>query len=133
MVFGPAEAFTPEQLAQLYDVNVLSTQRENRAVLPHLRRQKQGLVVWVSSSSSAGGTPPYLAPYFAAKAGMDAMAVVYARELTRWGIETFIIVPGAFTSGTNHFAHAGSPADRTRVAEYDAGPYKGFADDIMKG
>jgi NAD(P)-dependent dehydrogenase (short-subunit alcohol dehydrogenase family) len=78
MVFGPAEAFTPEQLAQLYDVNVLSTQRVNRAVLPHLRRQKQGLVVWVSSSSSAGGTPPYLAPYFAAKAGMDAMAVVYA-------------------------------------------------------
>src|ERR1700724_426689 len=50
MVFGPAEAFTPEQLAQLYDVNVLSTQRVNRAVLPHLRRQKQGLVVWVSSS-----------------------------------------------------------------------------------
>src|SRR6266478_412167 len=31
MVFGPAEAFTPEQLAELYDVNVLSTQRVNRA------------------------------------------------------------------------------------------------------
>src|SRR5216684_7145995 len=27
MVFGPAEAFTPEQLAELYDVNVLSTRR----------------------------------------------------------------------------------------------------------
>src|ERR1700729_2130718 len=27
MVFGPAEAFTPEQFAELYDVNVLSTQR----------------------------------------------------------------------------------------------------------
>src|SRR5216684_4096672 len=133
MVFGPAEAFTPEQLAQLYDVNVLSTQRVNRAVLPHLRRQKQGLVVWVSSSSSAGGTPPYLAPYFAAKAGMDAMAVVYARELSRWGIETSIIVPGAFTGGTNHFAHSGRPADTQRVAEYDNGPYKSFADDVMKG
>jgi NAD(P)-dependent dehydrogenase (short-subunit alcohol dehydrogenase family) len=30
IVFGAAEAFTPEQLAQLYDVNVLSTQRVNR-------------------------------------------------------------------------------------------------------
>jgi len=87
MVFGPAEAFTPEQFAQLYDINVLSTQRVNRAVLPHLRRQKQGLLVWVSSSSSAGGTPPYLAPYFAAKAAMDATAVQYARELSRWGID----------------------------------------------
>ena len=83
MVFGPAEAFTPEQLAELYDVNVLSTQRVNRAVLPQLRKQGRGLLVWVSSSSSAGGTPPYLAPYLAAKAGMDALAVVYARECRR--------------------------------------------------
>src|SRR6202011_535608 len=133
MVFGPAEAFTPEQLAELYDINVLSTQRVNRAALPQLRKQRDGLLVWLSSSSSAGGTPPYLAPYFAAKAGMDALAVIYARELTRWGIETSIIVPGAFTGGTNHFAHAGSPADKARVAEYEAGPYKGFADDVLKG
>jgi NAD(P)-dependent dehydrogenase (short-subunit alcohol dehydrogenase family) len=133
MVFGPAEAFTPEQLAELYDVNVLSTQRVNRATLPQLRKQRRGLLIWVSSSSSAGGTPPYLAPYFAAKAAMDALAVVYARELARWGIETSIIVPGAFTGGTNHFAHAGHPEDKTRAAEYEAGPYKGFADEVMKG
>jgi NAD(P)-dependent dehydrogenase (short-subunit alcohol dehydrogenase family) len=133
MVFGPAEGFTPEQLAELYDINVLSTQRVNRAALPQLRNQKQGLVIWISSSSSAGGTPPYLAPYFAAKAGMDAMAVIYARELTRWGIETSIVVPGAFTGGTNHFAHSGRPADKARVAEYEAGPYKGFAEDVMTG
>ena len=133
MVFGPAEAFTPEQLAELYDVNVLSTQRVNRAALPQLRKQKKGLVVWVSSSSAAGGTPPYLAPYFAAKAGMDALAVVYARELTRWGIETSIIVPGAFTGGTNHFAHAGSPDDKARVSEYEAGPYAGFAKQVLDG
>lgn len=133
MVFGPAEAFLPEQLAELYDVNVVSTQRVNRAALPQLRKQRRGLLLWMSSSSAAGGTPPYLAPYFAAKAAMDALAVVYAREVALWGIESSIIVPGAFTSGTNHFAHAGSPADPARVAEYEAGPYKGMADRILKG
>ena len=133
MVFGPAEAFTPEQIAELYDVNVVSTQRVNRAALPQLRKQRRGLLVWVSSSSASGGTPPYLAPYFAAKAAMDAMAVVYAREVALWGIETSIVVPGAFTSGTNHFAHAGSPADKAREAEYEAGPYNGMADRILKG
>lgn len=131
MAFGPAEAFTPEQFAQLYDINVLSAQRVNRAVLPHLRAQKQGLLVWVSSSSSAGGTPPYLAPYFAAKAAMDSIAVQYARELSRWGIETSIIVPGAFTKGTNHFAHSGKPADEARVAEYETGPYAGFSAEVQ--
>jgi len=132
MVFGPAEAFTPEQLAELYDINVLSTQRVNRAILPQLRKQRNGLLVWVSSSSSAGGTPPYLAPYFASKAGMDAMAVIYARELTLWGIETSIVVPGAFTGGTNHFARSGRPADDARVAEYEAGPYANYGNKIMK-
>lgn len=114
MSFGPAEAFTPEQFAQLYDVNVLSTQRVNRAALPFMRRAGKGLVVWVSSSSTRGGTPPYLSPYFAAKAAMNSLAVSYASELTRWGIETSIIVPGAFTKGTNHFAHSGKPADEAR-------------------
>jgi NAD(P)-dependent dehydrogenase (short-subunit alcohol dehydrogenase family) len=132
MMFGPAESFTPEQFAQQYDVNVLGTQRVNRAVLPYMRKQKQGLLVWVSSSSSAGGTPPYLSPYFAAKAAMDALAVQYARELSRWGIETSIVVPGAFTKGTNHFAHSGRPADAARLAEYEAGPYKGFGEEVQK-
>ena len=132
MMFGPAEAFTAEQLAQQYDVNVLGTQRVNRAALPHLRKQQQGLLVWVSSSSSAGGTPPYLAPYFAAKAAMDSLAVLYSRELARWGIETSIIVPGAFTKGTNHFAHAGHPTDEARLAEYEAGPYAGFGEQVQK-
>jgi NAD(P)-dependent dehydrogenase (short-subunit alcohol dehydrogenase family) len=133
MVFGPAEAFTAEQYAQLYDVNVLGTQRVNRAALPVMRRQKKGLVLWVSSSSVRGGTPPFLAPYFAAKAAMDSLAVSYAGELARWGIETSIMVPGAFTKGTNHFAHAGEPADEARAAEYMDGPYAGMPDRILRG
>ncbi|MGO4355711.1 SDR family oxidoreductase [Rhizobium sp. RAF36] len=133
MSFGPAEAFTPEQYAELFDINVLSTQRLNRAALPQLRKQGRGLIVWVSSSSTRGGTPPFLAPYFAAKAAMDSLAVSYASELTRWGIETSIIVPGAFTKGTNHFAHSGSPADTARAAEYLDGPYKGVSDKALQG
>jgi NAD(P)-dependent dehydrogenase (short-subunit alcohol dehydrogenase family) len=119
MVLGPAEAFTVEQLAQAYDVNVLSTQRVNRAALPHLRAQRDGLLVWVGSSSARGGTPPYLAPYFAAKAAEDALAVSYAAELARFGIDTTIIVPGAFPTGTNHYADAGHPADAPVEREYE--------------
>jgi NAD(P)-dependent dehydrogenase (short-subunit alcohol dehydrogenase family) len=120
MVLGPAEAFTPEQYASVYDVNVLGTQRVNRAALPYLRAQHSGLLVWVGSSSTRGGCPPFLAPYFGAKAAMDAIAVSYAAELIRFGIDTTIVVPGAFTTGTSHFAHAGAPADADRAAAYDA-------------
>ncbi len=129
MVTGPAEAFTPEQYASLYDVNVLGTQRVNRAALPHLRGRRSGHVVWVGSTSTRGGTPPYLAPYFAAKAAMDAVAVSYRAELLRFGIETTIVVPGAFTSGTNHFAHSGTPADTERAQAYEE-LYPGLMDQV---
>ncbi|MEY9968704.1 NAD(P)-dependent dehydrogenase (short-subunit alcohol dehydrogenase family) [Streptacidiphilus sp. MAP12-16] len=131
MVTGPAEAFTPEQLAELYDVNVLSTQRVNRAALHHMRTAGNGLVIWVSSTSVKGGTPPYLAPYFAAKAAMDSLAVSYAAELARWGVETSIVVPGSFTSGTNHFAHSGRPADHAVEAEYEK-KYTGLMDQVAE-
>ncbi len=119
MVLGPTEAFTPDQLAAVYDVNVLGTQRINRAVLPHLRERGSGLLLWVGSSSTRGGHPPFLAPYFAAKAGMDALAESYAAELIRFGIDTTIVVPGAFTSGTDHFLNAGSPDDKERERDYE--------------
>lgn len=120
MVLGPAEAFTPQQFAELYDVNVLGTQRLNRAALPHLRRQGSGLLLWVGSSSTRGGHPPFLAPFLAAKAAMDTLAESYAAELIRFGVDTTIVVPGAYTSGTNHFANAGIPEDTDREHDYQA-------------
>jgi NAD(P)-dependent dehydrogenase (short-subunit alcohol dehydrogenase family) len=129
MALGPAEAFTPEDFQRLYDINVLGAHRTNRAVLPHLRRQGSGLLVWVSSSSTRGGHTPFISPYFAAKAAMDSLAVDYADELIRFGIETCIVVPGAFTSGTRHFDHADHPGDGERATAYDE-KYGTFMSDI---
>jgi NAD(P)-dependent dehydrogenase (short-subunit alcohol dehydrogenase family) len=129
MVLGPLEAFTPEQLHEIFDVNAAATQRVNRAVLPHLRDQGDGLLVWVGSTSTRGGTPPYLGPYFAAKAAMDSLAVTYAAEIARFGIDTTIVVPGAFTTGTNHFAHSGRPADTTVAEAYEA-RYAGLSEQV---
>jgi NAD(P)-dependent dehydrogenase (short-subunit alcohol dehydrogenase family) len=131
MVTGPSEAFTPEEIAAVYDTNVLGTQRVNRAALPHLRAQQDGLVLWVGSSSTKGGTPPYLAPYFAAKAAMDAFAVSYAAELARFNVETSIVVPGSFTSGTNHFATGGHPVQQDVVAQYEE-RYAGMMQQVSK-
>jgi hypothetical protein len=57
--------------------------------------------------------------------------VSYAAELSRWGIETTILLPGAYSKGTNHFVHAGAPADAARAAEYDEGPYKGLPEHVL--
>ncbi|KAI1259778.1 hypothetical protein F5Y18DRAFT_286694 [Xylariaceae sp. FL1019] len=133
MSYGPSEAFTAEVLLKLYDVNVVGCQRLNMAVLPRMRKARRGHLVWIGSSSSFGGNSPYLGPYFAAKAAQDALAQSYAHELTAWGIETTIVSPGVFTSGTNHFQDAAKP-DRPDVAqEYEDGPTKGMGELTMTG
>ena len=133
MAFGPAEAFTPEQLAQLYDTHVLSTQRLNRAALPVLREQGQGLLLWLGNREVRGGTPPYLGAYCAAKAAMDALALSYAGELARWNIETSIVLPAAFPLAPEHRPDLESPEDSARLKEYMLGPTAALDQQITRG
>ncbi|CAB3742217.1 hypothetical protein LMG24238_06842 [Paraburkholderia sediminicola] len=128
LVVGPTEAFTPEEMVKVFDTNLFGTQRVNRAVLPYLRQQEAGLMLWISSTTTKGGFPPFLGPYGAAKAAMDSLAVTLAYEIARFGIETSIVVPGAFTRGTAHFPSAGKPADAERSAAYAR--YDGVMDQI---
>ena len=64
---------------------------------------------------------------------MEALAISYAGELARWGIETTIIVPGSFTKGTNLYAHSGRPADAVRAEEYADGPTADITEIALKG
>jgi NAD(P)-dependent dehydrogenase (short-subunit alcohol dehydrogenase family) len=128
LVVGPSEAFTPEEMMKVFDTNLFGTQRVNRAVLPYLREREDGLVLWISSTTTKGGFPPFLGPYAAAKAAMDSLAVTMSYELARFGIETSIVVPGAFTQGTDHFPSAGKPADSATTKAYAR--YDGVMDKI---
>lgn len=128
LVVGPTEAFTPDEIAKVFDTNVLGAQRVNRAVLPYLRKQESGLMLWIGSTTTKGGFPPFMGPYGAAKAAMDSLAVTLAYEIARFGIETSIVVPGAFTRGTDHFPSAGKPADAATAAAYAR--YDGVMDQI---
>ena len=128
LVIGPTEAFTPEEMTRVFDTNVFGAQRVNKAALPVLRDQQSGLLLWVSSSTTRGGYPPFMGPYAAAKAAMDSLAVTMSYELARFGVETSIVVPGAFTSGTAHFPNAGKPADAWTAAAYAR--YDGLMDQV---
>jgi NAD(P)-dependent dehydrogenase (short-subunit alcohol dehydrogenase family) len=114
---GYTEAFTPEDVARLLDVNVLGAQRVNRAALPHLRDQGRGTLVWVGSTTTVT-IPPFLGPYAVSKAAMDSLAVATSYEVAPFGIETTIVMPGAFTTGTEHFANASGASDQAVTSAY---------------
>jgi NAD(P)-dependent dehydrogenase (short-subunit alcohol dehydrogenase family) len=115
---GITEAFTVEQFQQVFDVNLFGALRVNRAVLPAMRRQRNGLLIHVSS---VGGrvVVPGLAPYHASKYALEAVADALRYELSEFSIDSVLVEPGSH-SGTaiNEKALALAPADQDRVAGY---------------
>lgn len=108
LMTGVTEAFSVEQVARIVDVNALSWLRVNRAALPAMRRQGSGLLMYVGSTTTRLHEP-FLGPYIASKVAGDALAEVMGMEVRPSGIESVTLVPGAFTSGTEHFAHVNAP------------------------
>ena len=108
LMTGVTEAFSIDQVARIIDTNALSWLRVNRAALPAMRRQGSGLLMYVGSTT-ARLHEPFLGPYIASKVAGDALAEVLGMEVRPSGIESVTLVPGAFTSGTEHFAHADEP------------------------
>ncbi len=118
LVVGYAEAFTAEEIEHLFSTNALGVVRVNRAVLPHLRKRGEGLLLYTGSTTTVV-VPPFLGPYVASKMAMDGLAQTTAYEVSQFGIETCIVMPGAFTQGTEHFPDATRPADATTTASYE--------------
>ena len=114
---GYVEAFTAEDVAHLFDVNAVGAHRVNRAALPHMRERRAGTLVYVGSTTTVV-VPPFLGPYVASKFAFDALAMVTAYEVSQFGIETTIVMPGAFTKGTEHFPNASHASDDTVTAAY---------------
>jgi NAD(P)-dependent dehydrogenase (short-subunit alcohol dehydrogenase family) len=118
MMHGLTEAFRPEQIAEIIDLNAISWVRVNRAALPAMRRAGRGLLIYIGSGINRL-PDPFTGPYAASKAAGDVLAEVMGLEVARYGIETVIVQPGAYTSGTNHFKNAVSPVDAEVVSQYD--------------
>ena len=118
MMHGLTEAFRPEQIAEIIDLNAISWVRVNRAALPVMRRAGRGLLIYIGSGINRL-PDPFTGPYAASKAAGDVLAEVMGLEVARYGIETVIVQPGAYTSGTNHFKNAVSPVDAEVVSQYD--------------
>jgi NAD(P)-dependent dehydrogenase (short-subunit alcohol dehydrogenase family) len=112
---GPTETFTVEQVRQQLDTNFFGIVRMNRAVLPHMRRQGSGLLVYISSILGRL-VLPFAGAYNASKFAVEGLAETYRYELSSLGIDSVIVEPGVFP--TSIFSKATTPADSERVAGY---------------
>jgi NAD(P)-dependent dehydrogenase (short-subunit alcohol dehydrogenase family) len=116
---GLEEAVTTEQAQRLMDTNFLGPVRVNRAVLPHMRRQRSGVLMHISSGAGRLVLPS-AGFYCASKFALEALAEAYSYELASQGIESVIVEPGAYE--TPVFGNTVTAADQGRTDTY--GPAK---------
>jgi NAD(P)-dependent dehydrogenase (short-subunit alcohol dehydrogenase family) len=116
-ISGLEEAVTTEQAQRLMDTNFLGPVRVNRAVLPHMRRQRSGVLIHVSSGAGRVVLPS-AGFYCASKFALEALAEAYSYELAAQGIESVILEPGAYE--TPVFGNTVTAADQARTDTYGA-------------
>lgn len=112
---GVSESFTPEQIRDLFEVNVFGMQRVLRATLPTLRSQGNGLVINVGSILGRV-TFPFFGLYGASKFAVEALTDSYRYELSQLGVDVVLVQPSAYP--TNMYAAVQQPADAPRAAAY---------------
>ncbi|MFO7565026.1 MAG: SDR family oxidoreductase [Enhygromyxa sp.] len=109
------EAYTTAEYRDLFEVNLFGVHRMCRAVLPHMRARKQGLIVNLSSGFGRV-VFPFTGPYNASKFALEAYSEGLAMELAPTGVEVVIMQPGPFR--TPFFKNRVPPGDAERVASY---------------
>jgi NAD(P)-dependent dehydrogenase (short-subunit alcohol dehydrogenase family) len=112
---GPLEAFTLEQVQQQFDTNVFGVWRVNRAALPHMRKQRSGLLLQIGSVVGRLAFP-FLGLYGATKFALEGLTESYRYELAPFGIDAAIIEPGTYP--TTISAKRQLAADTERFALY---------------
>ena len=114
-IMGLAEAVTTQQAQQIMDTNFMGCDRVNRAVLPHMRRHRKGLLMHISSGAGRVVIPAF-SLYTASKFAMEALAETYRYELASQGIESVVVEPGAYQ--TPVFGNLVMAADQSRTDTY---------------
>lgn len=118
-LFGLFEATPAEKIQEQFDVNVFGVMNVTRAILPHFRKNKDGLIINVSSGAGVF-TLPMISLYCASKFALEGFSESLSYELASQNIMVKIVEPGGVVS-TNFGKRSGAEAARNAsLKDYDA-------------
>lgn len=113
---SPLPHITSDAFTSVIDINLTANWRLMRTLEPLLRRSDAGRAIFVSSGA-AGSHTAYWGPYSAAKAGLEALAKVWAAELASTPVKVNIINPGPIRTGMRAKAFPGEDATTLKTPE----------------
>jgi NAD(P)-dependent dehydrogenase (short-subunit alcohol dehydrogenase family) len=112
---GIAETFTEKDVEKIMDVDVVGTWRTMKAVLPQMRKQREGLIINISSVAGRFSFP-FQTVYNGAKFAVEGLTEGLHYEVRPLGVDVVMIQPGAFP--TEVWGKIVTGSDATVIAGY---------------
>lgn len=97
-LYGAIEDIPIDKARYQFEVNLFGTARVTRAVLPHMRQQRDGRIINISSMGGRMYTP-LGGWYHASKHALEGWSDCLRLELAPFGIDVVIIEPGVIDTG----------------------------------
>lgn len=96
-ILGATEESSIEQVQQLFDINFFGAVRMTNLVLPAMRKQRAGRILFLSS---AGGvvSVPFAGYYCATKHALEAYVEALRLEVEEFAIQAALIAPGTVST-----------------------------------
>jgi NAD(P)-dependent dehydrogenase (short-subunit alcohol dehydrogenase family) len=94
-LLGAVEEATAQEIEAIYRTNVFGLLAVTRAVLPHMRRQRSGRILNISSIGGYAGFPGW-GVYGSTKFAVEGLSESMAIELAPLGIHVTAVEPGFF-------------------------------------
>lgn len=117
-LIGAFETFSEEQIERQFQTNVFGLMAVTRAVLPHFRAQRDGVIVNVASFAGRSIFPLY-SVYHASKWAVEGFSDSLQYEVKPYGIRVKIIEPGIVK--TEFWGRSTDRANVTGITAYDEG------------
>jgi NADP-dependent 3-hydroxy acid dehydrogenase YdfG len=112
---GAIEEATEDEFMPMFNTNVFGLIHVTQAFLPHLRRQRSGHIINLSSIGGLVATPG-MGFYNATKFAVEGLSEALAGEVAPLGIRVTIIEPGPFR--TDFLGRSGDHAENT-IPDYE--------------
>jgi NAD(P)-dependent dehydrogenase (short-subunit alcohol dehydrogenase family) len=114
-MLGAAEETSIDEAKWMFNTNVFGILRTSKAVLPHMRAQRGGRIINVSSV--LGFLPaPYMGLYSAAKHAVEGMSETMDHEVRQFGVRVSLVEPGFTKSNLD----VNSPDASNKIPAYGA-------------
>jgi len=128
---GAVEVLDDQAFRSVFETNFFGAMALSRAVLPHMRKQGSGRIIFMSAVGALLNTA-YLSAYCTSKAALSSLAAAMDTEVRPFGIRVSAILPSAYkTEIAGNMTLAAD--ERTVYEKASRGYFAGLTQRIIEG